>query len=244
MSEHSGRSSTTSAPSRCAYWLWMCSIALVLAFYATRGTLRFPFSSDPLRARDSAYHNVYALLVEGFLSGQLALSLTPAPALAAADDPYDLVKHAHRYPYDVSYYKGKFYTYYGVAPVLTLFLPVRVLLGTHVPLNCAAWLFAVIGIGVQLWLAWRIMREHLPGTPRGYYHAAALALAFSIPIPYEMTSAAFYEVAIFSCQLWLSVGLFAWYVAEVRLQRWWYVAVSACMVMAVASRPTAAVVAG
>jgi|GEM_PF-6940081 len=232
------------APGRRVYWVWMSVIACVLAFYASRGTLRFPFSADPLRARDSAYHNVYALLVEGFLSGQLGMALQPAPALVAADDPYDLVKHQRYYPYDVSYYKGTFYTYYGVAPALTLFLPVRVLLGVHVPLNFAAWLFAVVTIGVTLWLVWRIMREQLPGAPRGYYHAAALALAFSIPIPYEMTSAAFYEVAIFSCQAWLSMGLLAWYVADVRQQPRWYVALCACLVMAAASRPPAAVVAG
>lgn len=235
--------SAPGAPGRRAYWAWVVIVALVLAFYASRGTLRFPFSSDPLRARDSAYHNVYALLVEGFLHGQLSLALSPSPALVAARDPYDLVKHQRYYPYDVSYYKGKFYTYYGIAPALTLFLPLRVLTGVHMPLNFAAWLLGVVVIAVQVWLAWRMMREHLPELPRGYYYAILLALAFAIPIPYEMTSAAFYEVAIFSCQCWLSLGLLAWYMADTR-HPWWYVAVCACMVMAVASRPPAAVVAG
>ncbi|HUE36793.1 MAG TPA: hypothetical protein VMO20_05335, partial [Candidatus Acidoferrum sp.] len=66
-------------------------------------------------ARDSFYN----LLVQGFRAGQLSLNKPVPPELAKLSNPYNPNANA---PYinglvDLSYYKEKFYLYFGVTPV-------------------------------------------------------------------------------------------------------------------------------
>jgi len=85
------------------------------------------------RAED-AYYN---LLVRGFRAGQLDLKTEVPAGLAHLADPYDPVANANYllvdgHPlWDLSYYHGKLYLYYGVTPALVLFWPYAALTGHY-----------------------------------------------------------------------------------------------------------------
>ena len=64
----------------------------------------------------------YDQLAISFEHGQLSLQVTPSPALLALHDPYDPVERKplgyNNYIGDLSLYQGKYYLYFGPAPVI------------------------------------------------------------------------------------------------------------------------------
>ena len=86
-------------------------------------------------------------LVDAFKSGTTAIQEEANPQLAELDNPYDWSQRDNiAYPWDHLYYNGKIYSYYGIAPVILLFLPYHLITGYYFPSSWATWLFGVIGI--------------------------------------------------------------------------------------------------
>ena len=118
------------APTRAATAVWVPWVmlgticALVIGFYAWSARPGW-LGMRTARAED-AYYN---LVVRGFRAGQLDLKAEVPPGLAQLADPYDPVANADYllvdgHPlWDLSYYRGKLYLYYGVPPALVLFWP-------------------------------------------------------------------------------------------------------------------------
>jgi hypothetical protein len=65
-------------------------------------------------------------LVDAFSAGQVSLLEQPSKELLALENPYDWSQRTAAgvsYLWDHLLFDGKYYSYYGVAPVLLLFLP-------------------------------------------------------------------------------------------------------------------------
>src|SRR5690242_16165287 len=82
----------------------------------------------------------YNLLVDGFRAGQLSPKLDAPPGLPALADPYDpganSVFRGDSFTgtgrlHDLSYYRGRLYLYFGVAPALLLFWPYEMVTGHY-----------------------------------------------------------------------------------------------------------------
>jgi hypothetical protein len=71
----------------------------------------------------------YEYLAEGFVHGHTYLPLQPAPQLLALKDPYDPAANAPYRLWDATLYNGRYYLYFGPAPLI-LFLPWRILTGS------------------------------------------------------------------------------------------------------------------
>ena len=73
-----------------------------------------------------------------------------------------LAVHARYHVLDLSYYKGKFYLYFGVTPALVLFWPYLLLTGHYLPQRLlqyvSALLVSLAGVGrlCALWLRYFI----------------------------------------------------------------------------------------
>ncbi len=86
-------------------------------------------------------------LVDAFRKGTTVLNDEPNEALEALDNLYDWSQRDNiAYPWDHLYFEGKVYSYYGIAPVLLLFLPYNVLTGYYFPSSWAVFLFCAVGI--------------------------------------------------------------------------------------------------
>ncbi len=171
------------------------ALALVLAFYAFTAftsARTFPTQVD-VGGRD--YFN---LLTDAFLQGQTHLLVEPSPRLLALEDPYDAAKNvtAGRL-HDLSLYEGRYYLYWPPTPVLTLFLPGRLLLlGGDLPERVAIVIYLFAGFLIALALVRYLVRRHLPETPRWMLALAGLALAAANVAPYILRRPTVYEVAI------------------------------------------------
>jgi hypothetical protein len=84
-------------------------------------------------------------LADALLAGQLHLLVEPDPRLLALEDPYDPLQN---YPYklhDGLLYQGKYYLYWPLAPVVTFFIPLR-LLGIYGTETAACVVFWFLGL--------------------------------------------------------------------------------------------------
>ncbi len=120
----------------------------------------------------------YKLLVRGWQKGQLNIDKDPAPELLALKDPYDPEQNGPYKLGDISLYRGKYYTYFGAAPALTLMWPYAVLTGREMVTGEATLVFCVVALlaAAGLWLA--VRRWHFPGSHPLVAPAGVLCLGF------------------------------------------------------------------
>ena len=86
-------------------------------------------------------------IVDAFENGQVSLLREPEPELLALENPYDWSqRNGLNYAWDHVLYDGKYYSYYGIAPVVLLFLPFHKITHHYFPSVWAIWLFGALGI--------------------------------------------------------------------------------------------------
>ena len=131
------------------------AIAAIVWFYGW--TVDSAGGLGPERSED-----LYSLLVRGYQKGHLHLDKDPPKELIALTDPYDPAQNGpYRLP-DASYYRGHYYVYFGVVPVLVLMLPYAVVTGRELPTGGAILFFCLVGFlaASRVWLVLR--RRHFP----------------------------------------------------------------------------------
>lgn len=93
-------------------------------------------------------------IVDAFEKGQVYL-WEASDEIMAVENPYDWSQRGGAaYPWDHLLYDGKIYSYYGIGPVIALFLPYHKLTGYYFPSSWACFLFAAFGIIflTKLWI--------------------------------------------------------------------------------------------
>jgi hypothetical protein len=99
----------------------------------------------------------YGWQTEAFVSGQLPLKMLPDPRLADLSNPYEGSQNAGFRVLDASYFKGRYYSYFGIGPILLLTLPWRLVTHTYLtePGATAILLLATNAVAAALLLALR-----------------------------------------------------------------------------------------
>ncbi len=108
----------------------ICSMAYVIAIIFV---IVYPMRLAPLwNGEIPGHRNQYELQAEAFLNGHLYLDLDVSAELKAMKNPYDTVARQEYnidFMWDHAYYNEHYYMYFGVVPVILLFLPYRVITG-------------------------------------------------------------------------------------------------------------------
>lgn len=75
-------------------------------------------------------YDQYALQFNAFVNGHIELDAVPPEELAELDNPYDPSSRGRiSYLWDIAYYGGNYYSYFGIAPIITVYYPVFLLTG-------------------------------------------------------------------------------------------------------------------
>lgn len=149
---------------------------------------------------DSSASHSYAYTA-ALAQGRTFLPVDPDPRLLAATDPYA----AEYAPYrrgDLSYYRGRFYLYFGIGPYALVMVPWFKIAGAFLTDGAAIWIFSLAGLcaylGSLLWLS----RRFFPAAGKAGLLLAALVfvtangswLLLARPSMYELVS-----MAAFGC---------------------------------------------
>lgn len=89
----------------------------------------FWVSKDNINKSDSLL-----MQTEAIINGQIKLMEEPSDELKEMENPYDNIKRDDdnvEFLYDVAYYNGNYYNYFGIAPIITSILPFRLLTGGY-----------------------------------------------------------------------------------------------------------------
>jgi hypothetical protein len=93
--------------------------------------------------------DAYMQQLDAFEKGQIELDLDVNPALEELDNPYDKGERDKKeisYHWDRAYYNGKYYSYFGLAPLFTVYYPVYWITGMLPTASFAAAVLAVFAI--------------------------------------------------------------------------------------------------
>jgi hypothetical protein len=214
-----------------AFLFGVFAIALVTAWWlGTAGTgSDWPTSTD-----------YYARLAESFHAGRLDLQETPDRRLLELADPYEYeAREGLTYPWDVSYYAGRYYLYWGPAPAVIL-----ALLGSlgGDPVTDDQIVFAsVIGIVLLSLVLLRLLRRRFAADlPAWTIIPPAVALAFSSPTFFLLDRPRVYEAAIATGQVFFLAGAALLFSLdfEARASRTKLFLAGAFFALAAATRPT------
>ncbi|MBI5426135.1 MAG: GtrA family protein [Opitutae bacterium] len=183
----------------------------------------------------------YNRLLRGFQHGTLALDLPVPPRLAQLATPWDPTQRPADLfvPPDVSYANGKFYLYFGVAPVVTLLAPFKLLTGQELPFPyaLATFVLAAFWMLAALWL--RVVRDQFPRASLLTRIGGLVVLGLCGGLLVLARRANFWELPIAAGQFYLSAFVACSYAAlrAPRPSRWLALA-GLCLGLAVGCRPT------
>jgi tetratricopeptide (TPR) repeat protein len=207
--------------------------ALVIGFYgwsANSGVFELMGSG----AGDSYYN----LQVQGFRDGHLNLKTEVPPDIAQfVHDESWLDNHGL---HDLSFYKGKFYLYFGVTPAVALFWPYVALTGHYLLHRDATVIFFSAGFLAEAGLLWAIWRRYFKEIGVGVLAAGMLALGLANFAPAILGRCDVYEVAI-SCGYALTMLALGgiWCALHDGRRAWrWLAGASLAYGLAVGARPS------
>ncbi len=186
-------------------------------------------------------------IVDAFRAGQVHLLDTPSPELLAMENPYDWSARQALGVYakwDHLLYDGKYYSYYGIAPVLLLFLPYNLLTGFYFPTGEAILLFSVLGIVFLGLLFVEFAELFCKRIPNSILLSTLLVLYAACGVWYNLVYDNFYEIAQSSGFLFTCAGFFfllrSRVVGEGKISYKYMVFATGCLSLAVLCRPTLA----
>ncbi len=209
-------------------------LAVVLFYFWTVKTARGQLG---LRGQETDYYN---LLVDGFQEGHLYMKATPHPDLLAL--PPEQRPGTAPFLLDASLYEGRYYLYFGVVPVVTLYWPCAALTGRDMPEALAALIFAAVAFGFSVWWWLDVRRHFFPTLGIGWDVVCILALGFCTVLPSTLRRPMFYEVAIVAGWAFGVIALWALTRAwrSSRRQKAWLLLAGVAVGLAVGSRPNLA----
>lgn len=150
-------------------------------------------------------------LVDSFKNGQVTLMQTPSKELMALDNPYDWSARVEGSVYalwDHVLYEGEYYSYYGVGPVILLFLPFNLLTGLYFPSALATLIFSAVGIAFLILTFKKLFMRYFSDMPMWMYITSLVMLCASCGIWYCLIPSNFYEIAQTSGFCFVTLGAY------------------------------------
>ncbi len=159
----------------------------------------------------------YGALAHSLLNGRLDLTQDPPIAMQEMTNPYDTAARQQAAPdalWDVAYYQGRYYVYFGIVPCLLFQLPFEALTGVRdlppsLPMILLSWLFllAVFGCVKQAARCW------FPDMSAAVYLLLCTGIGSSSQIYYLLLRPSTYEYAILSGATFVMLALWQWLLA-------------------------------
>lgn len=187
----------------------------------------------------------YAELAKSLSEGRLYLEEEPPDWLKEMDNPYDKgardeaqKETGEEYLFDVAYYDGHYYVYFGIVPVLVFYLPFYLLTGSPFPTALGVLIACILFVCGASALLDRFARHHFERVSLGIYLIVQIALVSGCGMLYLLKFPTFYSLPI-ACGLMFSVwGLYFWMCGRGSSARCaFFVAGSACMALVAGCRP-------
>ena len=132
-------------------------------------------------------YNQYYKLTESLAHGKLYLEEEPSKLLTSMKNPYDskarekiMNEKGSFYRWDNAYYKGKYYVYFGVVPVVMTLLPYYLITGSHLQIYILTYIITVITVMGIFLLLKEITKRYFKGIPFMVYLILSIFMSASL----------------------------------------------------------------
>lgn len=198
----------------------------------------------PQTDEERARAPIYVLQADAILKGQPWLDLEPSEKLQALENPYDPAeRRSVPYRWDFAYRDGRYYCYFGIAPVLLFYLPFYAVTGSFPGVLLANVVFSVVAVFCFAFLFWEFRRFFFPRAPRWLILLALPCMVCTVGIPYAVGFADIYYLSVISAMTFsfLFYGLLLRGLERRNAhQRVLFACAALAVVLVVLSRPSAA----
>lgn len=153
--------------------------------------------------------NSVFMQTEAIVNGQIKLLEEPSEELKNMEDPYDNIKRDEEgilYLYDVAYYNGNYYNYFGIAPVLTSILPFRLITGGYLQCYIFNILYLVIAIFALYFLYRKLIKRYVENISLCNFYLGFFAILFASNI-LTLLRGAKYDIVVSSGIAFIIVSL-------------------------------------
>lgn len=158
----------------------------------------------------------YNNLTFAFLNWRLDVPMNIPQEFSSLPNPYDPAQNKyfrwHGFQ-DYSYYKNKIYVYYGVSPVLFLYLPFRLITGLFIPDNFAIFFFSICSFLTSFFILMLLREKYFNSVPVSIFHFLLFVLSVSNIAPFLLRCGAVYEVAISSASFFMLFSILMFFLA-------------------------------
>lgn len=193
------------------------------------------------------HHNQYDELAQAILEGKTYIDNDDVPqSLIDMENPYDTTARYYAqqesgdtYRWDVAYFNGHYYVYFGIVPLLLMYLPCRAILNAPFPSAIGIIAFAMIfALGVFKLLG-LICKKYFKKVSVGTYLLTSLAFVNGCGAMFLVKRPDFYSVPIITGMAFITWGIYLWLKGrdEEKLQNIYFLGGSLCCALAVGCRP-------
>lgn len=150
-------------------------------------------------------------LVDAFESGHVYLNEKVPKSLLDLKNPYDWnarLRITEPLEWDHLLFEGKYYSYYGIAPVALVFLPYHMVTGKYFPSAIACIMFTLIGLLFLGMAYWAIVKKWFKKLEFRMALLGFFCVEFSTTILISLKVNNFYEIAQSAGFCFLAIGLY------------------------------------
>lgn len=150
-------------------------------------------------------------LVDAFKQGKVTLDTVPSSELLTLENPYDWSQRVENDVYalwDHVMYDGEYYSYYGIGPVVLLFLPYNLITGYYFPSMIATFIFSSIGLIFLALTFMKLCKRHFSDIPLSMYVVSLIMILCTCGIWYCLLPSNFYEIAQTSGFCFVTLGAY------------------------------------
>ncbi|MDR0307807.1 MAG: hypothetical protein LBI42_13360 [Chitinispirillales bacterium] len=185
-------------------------------------------------------------LVDALIAGRAHLEAGNPEKMLNAQRPYDLrwldengYERSVDWFGDWVYYKGKFYSYFGVVPALMLYVPYKMITGNYLSNHGGIFLFVAFSVVLMARL-WRfLVKKYMPGTNFVFHLLSFFTLFFASGLFAPLRFTRFYSIVSAAGFMFVIAGILLLFesVKREKPDRSKLFFASMCLALAVGCRP-------
>lgn len=188
--------------------------------------------------------NKYTDLTHALANGEVSVEENVDERLLTAENPYDRTERKELgiggYKWDYAYFGGKIYVYFGVAPVILMYLPYHLLTDADLPHIIPYMIFLIGLIAGAFMLMDAFIKKYCLKIPLKLYYLFQITFMLGVGTLIFAKRVCIYNMAIMAAVDFTVWGLYLWisYSAKTgRFKNWRLFAGSLCMALVAGCRP-------
>lgn len=174
--------------------------------------------NEACKTQNSQTQHQFDMMAEAIAKGQPYLEEKPPELLSEMDNPYSYQARIENGVqdeclYDVAYYKGHYYVYFGVGPIITFYVPYYLITGNYLNTVDMLYFIGVMVIGGWMLLLYEIVKKYFKDFAFASYIICVFAFSAGCGRTYVISRPSFYAIPMTLGLVCTLFGLAFWFKA-------------------------------